>query len=91
MNNPEQKTLDQAEADLALWRIKGLIGEGYRYSEICQILKREGYVTIRGREWTVHNLRILIYRLRHEVRSFYAISQRRVGFMPSTANQPSVG
>lgn len=81
----EPKPLNQTEADLALWRIKGLIEEGCRYEEICQILKREGYKTIRGREWTVTNLRIMIFRLRHKVRSFYAVSQRRIGFVPSPA------
>lgn len=78
----EPNILNQSEADLALWRIKGLIEEGQRYAEICDVLQREGYKTIRGQQWTVSNLRILMFRLRHKVRSFYTRSQRRIGLMP---------
>ena len=75
----KQTPLDQAKADRAIRRIKSLVNEGCRYGEICEILRQEGYRTIKGQEWTVNNLRILIFRLRHKVRSFYAISQKRTG------------
>jgi hypothetical protein len=81
MIHNDQKTLDQAQADRAIRRIKSLVEEGCRYAEICQILREEGYRTIKGQEWTVNNLRVLIFRLRHKARSFYAISQKRTGFV----------
>lgn len=85
MTHIDQKALDQAQADRAIRRIKSLVDEGCRYAEICQILRQEGYKTIRGQDWTVNNLRILVFRLRHKVRSYYAISQRRTGFLASPA------
>jgi hypothetical protein len=79
------KALNQADADRAIQRIKSLVQEGCRYSEICEVLRSEGYKTIKGQDWTENNLRVLMFRLRHKARSFYAISQRRTGFVPCRA------
>ncbi|WP_119155714.1 recombinase family protein [Caldimonas tepidiphila] len=81
----EQKTLNQAQADKAIRRIKTLIEEGCRYAEICETLNQEGYKTIKGCEWTVQNLKVMLYRLRHKWRSFYALSQKRAGFIVKEA------
>lgn len=76
----EEKHLNQKEADRALRRIKGLVEEGLSYRSIVETLELEGYRTISGKPWTVQNLKILVYRLRHKASSFYAISQKRCGF-----------
>lgn len=76
----DEKYLDQVKADRALRRIKSLVEEGLSYRMICETLTQEGYLTISGKTWTVQNLKILIYRLRHKASSFYAISQKRCGF-----------
>lgn len=77
---PDERTLDQAQADRAIRRIKALVEEGLSYRTICETLAQESYLTISGKPWTVQNLKILIYRLRHKASSFYAISQKRCGF-----------
>ena len=76
----EEASLNQLEADRALWRIKTLVEQGLTYKQICQVLNDEGVLTIKNKAWTPQNLKILIYRLRHKARSFYAISQKRCGF-----------
>lgn len=71
------KPLNQKAADKAIMRIKSLLPEDLTYVEMCDILNEEGYRTIRNCEWTPINLRVVIYRLRHELASYYAVSAQR--------------
>lgn len=71
------KVHSQTDADRSIRRIKSLIAEGCSYREMTEILEQEGYRTLTGKSWTANNLRILVYRLRHQWKSFYALSQQR--------------
>lgn len=77
----EESSLNMVEADRSLWRIKILLEQGLTYREICQVLNDEDIRTIKNRSWTPQNLKVLIFRLRHAARSFYARSQRKVGLV----------
>ena len=77
----EEKSLNLVEADRSLWRIKGLLEDGLTYREICQVLNDEKILTIKGKAWSPQNLKILIFRLRHKARSFYARSQKKAGLV----------
>jgi hypothetical protein len=76
-HRPDARTLNQKAADKALARLKQLLEEGCGYAECCDTMNSENYRTIKGKLWTVQNLKILVFRLRHKCASFYAISQRR--------------
>lgn len=81
----DDQVIDQAAADKALRRLKTLLAEGCGYREICSTLNAEGYLTIKGKPWTVTNLTVLLYRLRHKWATFYALSQRRAGLVLEAA------
>ena len=81
----ELKTLDQSAADKAIRRIKTLLAEGCTYKEIIDTLNAEGYKTIKGKQWQVTNLKVLLFRLRHKWASFYGLSQRRAGLVLEAA------
>lgn len=82
---PENQTLDQTAADKSIRRIKSLLAEGCTRREICDTLNSEGYITLKRKPWTVTNLKVLLYRLRHKWVSFYALSQRRAGLVLEAA------
>lgn len=77
----DEKSLNFVESDKSLWRIRTLLEDCLTYREICQILNDEKYLTITGKPWQVTNLKILIYKLRHKVSSFYARSQKKAGLV----------
>lgn len=81
----ETKQINQVAADKAVRRIKTLLAEGCTRREICDTLNSEGYLTIKGKPWTVTNLTVMLYRLRHEWASFYGLSQRRAGLVLGAA------
>lgn len=71
------KTLNQSEADRSIRRIKSLLVEQISYDEMAETLNREGYRTLTGKAWTAINLRVVIFRLRHQLDGWYRLSQRR--------------
>ena len=77
MTNDNTKPNNQADADRAIRRIKSLLLDELSYQEMSEILNSEGYKTIRGCKWTPINLRVVIFRLRHQCQSWYALSQKR--------------
>jgi IS30 family transposase len=81
MTSQSDEHLNQEEADRAIERIKSLTEEGCSHREICSVLGREGFKTIKGREWSVNNLRVCMHRLRYRRRTWYALSQRRAGLV----------
>jgi len=84
MNAQNKKLLSQADADRSIRRIKSLLLEDcYSYQEMVEILNRENYKTIRGAAWTRTNLAVVIFRIRHEESSWYALSSRRANFRPA--------
>ena len=83
--NHDPKTLNQTAADKALRRVKTLLAEGCTQKEICDTLNAEQYTTIKGKPWTVTNLKVLLFRLRHKWASFYGVSQRRAGLVLEAA------
>lgn len=83
--NHDSKTLNQIAADKSIKRIKSLLAEGCSYREICDTLTAEGYLTIKGKPWQVTNLKVLLFRLRHQWASFYGLSQRRAGLVLGAA------
>jgi hypothetical protein len=81
MNTNSEDYLNQVEADRAIRRIKGLMEEGCSHREICGILAQEGYKTIKGKEWTPNNIRVLTFRLRQQCKTWYGLSARRAGLV----------
>ena len=73
------KQHNQADADRSIKRIKSLMGEQISQTEMVETLNREHYKTLRGLPWTVQNLRVVLHRLRHELATWYGLSQRRAG------------
>lgn len=73
------KTLNQAAADRSIRRIKQLLDEGMSQAEMCETLNREGYKTIRNLPWNALNLRQIIWKIRHQERSWYGLSAKRAG------------
>ena len=71
------KTLNQAEADRSIRRIKQLLAEGMSQAEMCETLNREGYRTIRNLPWNALNLRQTLWKIRHQEKSWYGLSARR--------------
>lgn len=72
----------QDEADRSMNRIRQLVSEKYSIRAIADILNAENYRTIRGRDWTALNVRQVLFKLRHKIATWYALSARRAGFMP---------
>lgn len=81
--NHDDKTHDQRAADRSVRRIKELMQQGLSQGEMVETLNAEGYQTIRLRPWTVTNLRQILWRIRHELKSWYALSSSRCGLQAS--------
>lgn len=79
------KQNNQADADRSIKRIKSLLLEELSQAEMVETLNRENYKTLRGLPWTVQNLRVVIHRLRHELATWYGLSQRRAGLVLEAA------
>lgn len=79
MTKPTSKELNQAASDRSIKRIKSLLLEGMSYLEIAATLNNENYTTIKNLPWTALNLRQVVFKLRHEERTWYALSARRAG------------
>lgn len=77
----ETKVLSQKDGDRSLRRIRGLLEEGCSYAEIVETLRIEGYKTLRLKDWTTVSLRQVIFKLRHQLKSFYGLSARRAGLV----------
>lgn len=78
-------TLDQKASDRSIRRIKELLEQDYTQNEIVDTLNREGFLTIRRKEWTITNLRQVLFRIRHELKSWYGLSSRRANFKVGAA------
>ena len=79
------KQHNQADADRSIKRIKSLLLEELSQAEMVETLNRENYKTLRGLPWTVQNLRVVLHRLRHELATWYGLSQRRAGLVLEAA------
>lgn len=73
----KSKPLSQAASDRSIKRIKELLQEGMSQAEMVETLNRENQKTIRLQEWNVNNLRQVIFKIRHSVKSWYCLSSRR--------------
>lgn len=82
--NKNDKTHDQQAADRSVRRIKELMQQGLSQSEMVETLNAEGYRTLRLHPWTVNNLRQILWRIRHDLRSWYGLASSRCGLQ---ANQ----
>lgn len=74
------KTLDQRASDRSIRRIKELMEQEISQAEMVEILNAEGFTTIRRQPWTVLNLRQVLFRIRHQMKSWYGLSSRRADF-----------
>ena len=81
MSATKNKPLSQAASDRSISRIKSLLLEGVSHGEMCEILNNEGYTTIRMQPWSVNNLRQVIFRIRHSLKSWYCLSSRRANLV----------
>lgn len=73
---------DQSAADRSIRRIKQLMLEGeMTQAEMVNTLNEEGYLTIRLKPWTNSNIRQVIWKLRHQEKSWYGLSSRRAGLV----------
>ena len=79
------KQHNQVDADRSIKRIKSLLLEELSQAEMVETLNRENYKTLRGLPWTVQNLRVVLHRLRHELATWYGLSQRRAGLVLEAA------
>jgi hypothetical protein len=75
----QSKPLDQAASDRSVRRIKQLLSEGMLHADVVKTLNEEGYTTIRGCPWTALNLRQVLWKLRWQRASWYALSAKRAG------------
>lgn len=85
MNKPTTKELDQQASDRSIKRIKSLLLEGMSYLEMAATLNQEGYETIKNLPWTALNLRQVVFKLRHEEKTWYSLSARRAGLNMAVA------
>lgn len=85
MTSKTNKTLDQRASDRSIRRIKELVEQEMTQAEIVEILNNEGFTTIRRQVWTLTNLRQVLHRLRHQAKSWYALSSRRANFTVGAA------
>lgn len=83
MNNDNDKTHDQRAADRSIRRIKELLQQGLSQQEMCDTLNGEGYRTIKLRLWNPNNLKQVLWRIRHELKSWYGLSSSRCGLQAS--------
>lgn len=77
----ETKVLSQRDGDRSVKRIKQLMAEGISYNEMAEILNDEGYFTLRLKNWTSLSIRQLVFKLKHDIRSWYGLSARRAGLI----------
>lgn len=73
--------LSQRSGDKSIKRLKSLLAEGLSQNEIVEILNEEGYLTLRLKAWTRLNLRQVIYKLRHDLRTWYGLAANRAGLV----------
>jgi len=78
------QTHDQAASDRSIRRIRQLMDEGISQIEMVDILNEENYRTIRGKAWTITNLKQVLFRLRHELKTWYGLSAKRAGLSVET-------
>lgn len=81
MTTIKSTPLSQAASDRSIKRIKALLVEGISQNEMVEILNSEGYLTIRLKPWNTTNLRQVIFRIRHKLRSWYGLSARRAALV----------
>lgn len=79
MNDDKYTAHSQRDADRSIRRIKEMIAQGISQAEIVETLNSEGYRTIRLRPWNVNNLRQVLFKIRHELKSWYGLSGTRCG------------
>lgn len=79
MTHHTNKPLNQKESDRLIKRVKQLLisDPGMSYNEMATVLNSENYVSIRGLPITALNLRQIIWKLRHNEKSWYNLSARR--------------
>jgi hypothetical protein len=77
---------NQRDADRSIARIRQLVEIGYTYEAIAEILNDENYRTLRGKPWTALNVRQVIFKLRANSASWYALSARRANFSPAAVH-----
>lgn len=79
----DTKVLSQRAGDRSLKRIQSLLEAepGISQAEVVEILNEEGYLTLRLKKWTTVSLRQVIFKLRHQLKSFYGLSARRAGLV----------
>lgn len=70
---------DQKAADRSIRRIKEMIQLGMSQQEMIETLNAENYRTIRQKPWSMTNLRQVLWRLRHSLKSWYGLSGARCG------------
>ena len=75
------KTHSQAASDRSIRRIKELLETGMSQTEMVETLNLEGFTTLRLQAWNVNNLRQVIFRIRHSLRSWYCLSSRRANLV----------
>lgn len=73
--------LNQAESDRSIKRIKQLLDTDLTYKEMADKLNSEGFKTIRLAQWTALNIRQVIWKLRHQERSWYGLSAARAALV----------
>jgi len=78
-------THSQKDADRSVRRIKEMIMQGLSQTEMVETLNSEGYRTIRLRAWNVNNLRQVLFKIRHELKSWYGLASSRCGLPASQA------
>lgn len=69
----------QKDADRSIRRIKELMQMGVSQAEMVEILRDEGYRTIRLKEWTLTNLKQCLWKLRWDLKSWYGLAADRCG------------
>lgn len=79
----ETKVLSQKDGDRSVKRIKELLAQGISQAEIVETLNAENYLTLRLKKWTSLNLRQVIFKLRHDLRTWYGLSARRANLFIS--------
>lgn len=74
-------THSQAASDRSIKRIKELMETGMSQSEMIEVLNSENHKTIRLHDWNLNNLRQVIFRIRHSLKSWYCLSSRRANLV----------
>lgn len=82
MSNSTQPQHSQKDADRSIKRIKEMLSQGMSQAEMVETLNEEGYRTIRLCKWNVNNLRQVLFKIRHELKSWYGLARQRCGLQP---------